>query len=1639
MMQADNHIFKGMRRDNHPARQDSSFLWDAFNVRLTNRDSDTGFAITNERGTTNTGVEFDGKYMGHCVLNNYLVVFTTEQKDDSHIDRIYRLTREDDRWVNIILFEGNLNFDTNHPLETLGDVETNLINKIYWTDGINQPRVINITALELKIPDSYKERIDDKPWTYDFDGLNLSDLSKSTHYGSDYYEPIERWYGDTNRTSLYSDTSFDFIQTLKLEEEVEVTKADSYGEFAPGVIQYALTYFNKYGQESNIFYVSPLQYIATEDRAGSPEEKINNSFKISISNPDNFDYIRIYSIHRTSLDAIPTVKIVADLNLDNTETESKEEVTIWVAKPGVVQGFQPRSIKVKKIEYIDTGLTGSIEDSTKLLYVGGQSILAGTLAIKDNTMFYGDITLQTSTKDLIDIVTKEYEVGEDITEIGLELDPNQSIILEESQNKNNDYYPYKPVYSNPYFKTGETYRLGLQFQFNTGKWSEPIPMNSIFPKNNAMDIVLNNTYPWEAQGIIQTAGIKFINHELIQELYNNGVRRLRTCVVFPKPAERTIICQGVLNPTVFNVKSRFLNNPYAQSSWFFRPSYSDDFDPEPPFLDPGYGGNVAYMHNQLLYSGGTISAEIQNMKVYSDTTKDRNVFKYVTGGASGKAFKSNTSAFAVDRNIVTMHSPEIEYGTDISNAVLGGCKLSLVGLANLLGVVGTNDISVNNTAKGNGFVKQRVGYPVNGWHLNNPNGGLVASCCFQDVALKGDLLDYNTGIYNFLVYPWHRTGSLNNDINHNADILEKSGRNRTAVLKQKIISNLKFFGNIPINASLWHNQSITTPQIFSPNEITGLKIKVPYLEKDCLYFGNIDDIIKTNDAYNIYVESGDKVSILEDSNVTTGTESVIMKYKSSPHLVFSLYDEDDPKSVPILPTITSTEEIKKEDVVIPEWLGAQVGKSESYDKLGLIGQDEWFHTHKDDTDRYIIDDIDAGESNLGQYQILRASFGTQVTGLPRLFHGERINGVTRWVLVKGSSNISLLFSKGKSVWYNYVNGDNKAYLNKVPPLHNTGKYIDSGNFLFQWQGEPLIINIHISSSHVASIVSYKYYDQSVVNSDDTSYKITNKTLMGAQGIVQDPILHVGELIRIVDPSTRFGGTSREAIKNNLWVPSSKSYSLTKGVLRTPDGALSDKDGNPVETPIYDWLDITVPYEYGDTWYTRYDCVKTYPFTDEDPNQVIEIGSFMLESHINLDGRYDTKRGKLENLDIKPDSYKLNDVYSQQDNFFNYRILDEDFYKQKAFQYQVTWTLSKSPAMDVDPWTNVTLANTLDVPSAKGKITKLSTLNDSLLCFQEKALNQIMFNSRVQVQATDGVPIEIANSGKVDGYRVLSDNIGCNNKWSIIGTSTGLYFIDKYSNAIYKYGDGITNLSDSLGMAQWVKNLDYGEWNIYNENPITTDLPGVRTFYDNLNGDIYFSPASSHCGGALCFSDKLNQFTSFMSYDNVAAMFNFDTGFYSLKEVKPGMLGLWENFTGPYGRIFDQDREFSITYVSNGDSIQSKVFDTVELEAQVERFNPDYNETENAPYDIPPFRAIRVANDYQEVFKDFDFRDIKKKFNVWRINIPRSNEVASPGGDISRNKFARARIRSPWAKITLYGNTKLSDKVTLYNTSTKYSI
>lgn len=256
-----------------------------------------------------------GKTIGSCVINEYLILFTT---DDSY-DRIYKIKPPNDSGVSDVvkLAELNLNFNESNKIQTLPFYENESVQKVYWIDGLNQPRVINIAI-------------------------------------------------DDGRIYDYTNTSFNFIQDLKLLESASIEKLYTTGYFKSGVIQYAATYFNKNGAESNIFWISDINYISLDGRAGKPDELVQNTFKISLSNlEDKYEYVRLYSIYRTSLDTTPEVKVVTDLKIPTS----------------------------RAVTHTDAGNSGSIVDTTLLLYVGGEELIPQCISQKNNTLFLGNISL----------------------------------------------------------------------------------------------------------------------------------------------------------------------------------------------------------------------------------------------------------------------------------------------------------------------------------------------------------------------------------------------------------------------------------------------------------------------------------------------------------------------------------------------------------------------------------------------------------------------------------------------------------------------------------------------------------------------------------------------------------------------------------------------------------------------------------------------------------------------------------------------------------------------------------------------------------------------------------------------------------------------------------------------------------------------------------------------------------------------------------------------------------------------------------------------------------------------------------------------------------------------------------------------
>jgi hypothetical protein len=94
---------------------------------------------------------------------------------------------------------------------------------------------------------------------------------------------------------------------------------------------------------------------------------------------------------------------------------------------------------------------------------------------------------------------------------------------------------------------------------------------------------------------------------------------------------------------------------------------------------------------------------------------------------------------------------------------------------------------------------------------------------------------------------------------------------------------------------------------------------------------------------------------------------------------------------------------------------------------------------------------------------------------------------------------------------------------------------------------------------------------------------------------------------------------------------------------------------------------------------------------------------------------------------------------------------------------------------------------------------------------------------------------------------LTNSIGCQYLPSIKTTEYGIYFIDNNIKEIYRLGESLTPLTSTLSLNSWAKK------NLNNK---------FKTYYDNLNKLVYFI-GNNQC---LCYSEQLNCFTGFYSYE-----------------------------------------------------------------------------------------------------------------------------------------------------------------------------
>lgn len=637
------HLVKGMQQDISKSKFSNEYAYEVRNARLLATDSQTTFAVTNERGNKEyivtdgkNPVAIKGTILGHCEVNDYIVLFTHDT-NTSPKDHIYRIDTKTNIMTTIL--EGDMSFDIDHKIETIGWFESESIIKVYWIDGKNQPRYVNIADGAVN-------------------DISVIDFVPEIGYGT-----------------------------------IEVSET-SGGMFTAGMIQYGYNLYRKYGAQSKLSGLSPLMAITARGEGAEKDTQIPVAYNVKISDvPDKgFNNIRLYRIHRTELNSLPKISLIYDGEL------TKDSKGIFTYKDNGQVSLEDVSLEQLSFLGSDFLIPQCIaQHSNRLIFANYKEQINNLKDLKEKYGFIGGTPLPFSNgaynKDLTAASAEYiyYSLGAE-EPTGDEYLDKYTLLSEDDQ----DFYKVitssavEPNYEydgtiqsssnyNPYrtadpkvpkdkgkiktsFKRGETYRFGIQFCDKYGTWLEVIYLADVQIPRFKSSLIKNprgegltnltitpfNTY---AEGLTYKiypnyARVTFsLPASLCKILVQNfEITKARIVRVVRDSSNSTILSQGILTSTIFQRTQRdvgfwampdYLTRPMAQ----YRPEYNlyissskmpkaAVFSPRGVF-EPLSGKSEFYLHNlETDATDSTFENEISlitltddlNYSVYGDSS-----------------------------------------------------------------------------------------------------------------------------------------------------------------------------------------------------------------------------------------------------------------------------------------------------------------------------------------------------------------------------------------------------------------------------------------------------------------------------------------------------------------------------------------------------------------------------------------------------------------------------------------------------------------------------------------------------------------------------------------------------------------------------------------------------------------------------------------------------------------------------------------------------------------------------------------------------------------------------------------------------------------------------------------------------------
>lgn len=1619
MNKQDTFQIKGMMKDLGNSKGNPQFAYDIMNMRPFNFEETTLGNLSNDFGTSqmpvvdkaSTPASIQGVPLGICkITEDAFVLFTVDKNGVSYIYRCLYNQGEISTPQNVKhvkLFQGNLGFDINHPIEALYNYENEKSQKVYWTDGLNPLKYINIAV------------------------------------------PEEAW-------PLWTESSFEFTQELELRETITVNRRSGAGKFHSGVIQYAFTYYNLYGAESAVFYHTPLYYMSPDDRGGAADEIVSCNFKIDIANWDTkFEYMRVYAIARTSIDGVPAARKVTDILLPRTVGDP----LIVIDNGAVGETVTATSVLYKGGEEI-IAQTMDAKDNT--LFLGNitlkkssvHNIMVGSAPAVDLATYAKGLSAEFTynaekTQEALDLETfypydnqlkynseqiKNFKQGV-VYRLGFQAQYKDGTwssvvhikdVLNELPIKDNSkFYSYGGVM----FPTPEV-RIPTIMQnallANGYKRIRPVVAFSTFPQWKFQGIVNptmynvrnraeNNIYsqaswfnrpnaPYDYNTtaanpinlMVGALSMGKLGGNCLATGTNSTITDIETWGQYQ--VSRKLFFWGHEDPeaeAIFNLvdyeNSRFFVNFGGTSeNTAIRVHGLEPVTPEAVKAAKSWaqkGTNISSKHGYPTPPNIYKNCEIQCIPNYSHLPEKESYFGL---GPVWKAVEDHGNNFLVDQSIFTIDAPEFLFKSKEVTS-FQDYQFRIVGAIPITTNKGDYEIIPEGpltpytweTIDGlpvvdNGIIEGNLYDALDDADTSPaeekiPNIDKEAVFRFPKGTVKVNFGCPTPSSHAFkttcAIPVWQDGLIMKSKMVHGAGSWEASSACEAFSFANDTHTILNPNWSAYYMIYPWHSKKLN-------NEGTKLKTKIlsnfkvsaktvhfdfqqfhPIRTQEAILFDNDVDSVKIKDCHgNIVLYGGNIDQILTTDKVDRtegfGYPITVLAGDNAP-------DGSYHWSCGKMPASSFSEQFSKKQIATVEQMQTWI--------VGVTGG--------------------LGYNN-PDGAILNKNYLASGSGAVAEYRRSQHKNIT---------------SKDP-VHMKYKSWDHLVITSKV--------YIDDAN-------DKITVEILPTLEDTINEASYDEYGtpievehksvpiNRVISEDDPGWNPTDHT----------PFWENEELIyfqNLLTGITQLQGPDTSSTSPQYgWSWLGELYSTTPPFLNATEETLSGEQWLPCASPIrLDGVEFDMYYMQGDTYYQRFDSLKTYPYTNEDANQVIDLISFMCETPMNIDGRYDKNRNTTFLTTISPTNFNLmNQVYSQTDNFFQQKYLLKNRSTIDEFENTVTWSMTKINGEDIDSWTNISLANVLDLDGARGPVNVLKKYNDQLMCFQDSGISVIMYNSNVQIASTSGVPIEIANSYKVDGKRYLSTTSGCRNKWSMVETPKGLYFIDDINKQLFMYQSQITNVSESKGFNSWF----HSQCNFKTWSPKLFD--NFVSYFDSYYKEVLFVN-KDHC---LAFSEILGNFTSFLSYEHNPFFINLNKDRFFIRpnaaetetEIHIGNIVQDPSGTNKY---FGVEKNVWITLQVQGNPVNDKIFNGVEFRNEFynSALEDDFISNDNM------FDVLNVWTDFQrgaiEIEKQVGVpASLKQKFRINRIKMPRDTENAI----VARR---RDRIRNPWAFIQLWAGT-----------------